>query len=299
MSAPVIEVQGLTKTYGKTKAVDNLEFAVTAGKVTGFLGPNGAGKTTTMRVVLGLVRPTSGEARVLGVPYRQLSHPMHTVGALIDGEGFHPDRTARQHLLNVAAMAGIQADRADDVLAQVEMTQAADQKVGGFSLGMRQRLGLAGALIGDPEILILDEPSNGLDPAGIRWMRSFLRDAAGSGRTVFVSSHALAEMTNLADEVVVINHGKLITHTSVSGLLVGEKTLVGTAEPERMTEALQAAGARVEAKSNDQLVVAGIDAAGIGEVARSMAITLTELTNATPSLEDVFLELTDDGVAHV
>ncbi len=221
VDTPVIEVRGLSKTYGRTIAVDRLEFDVAPGKVTGFLGPNGAGKTTTMRLILGLIGPTAGEARVLGVPYRELRRPTLRVGALIDGEGFHPSRTARQHLRILAALAGLPNARVDDVIDHADLARAADRKVGGFSLGMRQRLGLAGALLGDPEVLILDEPSNGLDPAGIRWVRGFLRSVADSGRSVFVSSHALAEMANLADEVVVIKEGRLITHTKTSNLLTG------------------------------------------------------------------------------
>lgn len=299
MDTAVVEVRDLSKTYGATTAVDQLEFSVAPGKVTGFLGPNGAGKTTTIRLILGLIRPTKGQVRVLGVPYRELRHPTQRVGALIDGEGFHPNRTARQHLRNVAALAGLPDARVDEVIDLADLARAADRKVGGFSLGMRQRLGLAGALLGDPELLILDEPSNGLDPAGIRWVRGLLRSVADSGRTVFVSSHALAEMANLADEIVLIKKGRLITHTKTSNLLTGDEVVVRTSDPQRLLKALEGIGARVEHLGDRQLRVTGATADQVGEAARVQGVTLFELTPTTRTLEDAFLGLTDEGDTYV
>ncbi|GAA0485250.1 hypothetical protein Ade02nite_08680 [Paractinoplanes deccanensis] len=203
-----VRVTGLTKRFGTVEAVGDLDFDVTPG-VTGFLGPNGAGKTTTLRIVLGLIRPTAGAATIDGRRYAELRHPRRAVGAVLEATGFHPARTARQHLMVLATAAGIPAERVDRVLDQVELTAAAQRRVGGFSLGMRQRLGLAGALLGDPGVLILDEPANGLDPAGMAWLRGLLRSLAGEGRTVLVSSHVLAEVDRVADRVIVISGGRL------------------------------------------------------------------------------------------
>lgn len=215
---PDLEVRGLTKTFGQVTAVQELTFTARSGKVTGFLGPNGSGKTTTLRAVLGLVRPTAGTALIGGAPYGQLTSPRRTVGALLEATGFHPGRKARDHLRVLAAAAGLPGERAEDVLAQVELTEAAGRRVRGFSLGMRQRLGLASALLGDPEVLLLDEPANGLDPAGIAWLRSLLRDLAGQGATVVVASHVLAEMALTADDVVIVNAGQLRYAGPVAGL---------------------------------------------------------------------------------
>jgi ABC-2 type transport system ATP-binding protein len=290
------------KEFRATRAVDRLSFTVTAGKITGFLGPNGAGKTTTIRVILGLARPDSGEARVFGRPYGEIDNPLSRIGALIDGSSFHPLRTARAHLAAVAAAAKLPNARVDEVLEEVELGRAADRKVGQYSLGMRQRLGLATALLGDPDLLILDEPANGLDPAGIRWLRAFLQSFAASGRTVFVSSHVLAEVANMADEVVVINKGRLITHTTVSRLTVATSVTVRSIEPRRLAEALVEAGASVEIAATGQLEVTDMPAERIGEIAAREQVVLHELTPRTHSLEEVFLELTDskgdnDGIA--
>jgi ABC-2 type transport system ATP-binding protein len=289
----VIEVKGLTKAYGRTVAVDDLSFEVTAGTVTGFLGPNGAGKTTTMRSILGLIRPDAGETRVLGVPYQELHDAVRRVGALVEGQGFHPGRTARAHLLSLTSMAGIAAPRVEEVLDLVDLTEAADRRVGTFSLGMRQRLGLAGAMIGDPDILVLDEPANGLDPAGIRWMRTFLRSYAEEGRTVFVSSHVLSEMAHFVDEVVVMRQGRLVTHTPIATLIHGDQVLVKTPEPERLARALERGGATVEALMDGHLRVGGRNPDEVGDVARAEGIPLHELTRTTQTLEDVFLQLTE------
>jgi ABC-2 type transport system ATP-binding protein len=220
-----IEARGLTKRYGPVEAVRDLSFTVEPGTVTGFLGPNGAGKSTTMRMILGLVAPDGGSASVLDGRYRDLPEPLKTVGAVLDGQAFHPRRRARSHLRALAAAAGIDRARVDEVLAQVELTDAAGRKAGQFSLGMKQRLALASALLGDPRVLILDEPANGLDPAGIRWLRRFLRAFADDGRTVFVSSHLLGEVAQLADDVVVIDRGRLVTQSTVAALTAGARTL--------------------------------------------------------------------------
>ncbi|HYF12105.1 MAG TPA: ABC transporter ATP-binding protein [Actinomycetota bacterium] len=225
MQEAIIEVRGLTKSFGKVTAVRDLSFEVERGRVTGFLGPNGAGKSTTMRILLGLARPTEGEALLHGKPYRALELPLREVGAILDADTFDPRRTGRRHLAWLAKAGGIDPARIDEVLAEVHLSDAADRKVGAYSLGMRQRLALASALLGEPALLILDEPMNGLDPAGIRWMRSFLRDYADHGGTVFVSSHLLGEIAQLADDVVVVHRGSLVTRRPIADLTRGDETL--------------------------------------------------------------------------
>jgi ABC-2 type transport system ATP-binding protein len=215
---PVIEVRGLTKRFGPVLAVDQLSFAVERGTVTGFLGPNGAGKTTTLRMLLGLIRPDEGNATINGRAYRDLEEPLHQVGAVLEAASFHPGRTARNHLRIQAMTSQVDPARIDEVLGLVELTGAADRRVGGFSLGMRQRLGLATALLADPEVLILDEPANGLDPEGVRWLRNLLRDRAAEGSTVLVSSHILAEVAHTADSVVILDHGRLAAQSSLAEL---------------------------------------------------------------------------------
>jgi ABC-2 type transport system ATP-binding protein len=215
----VITIEGLTKRFGDVTAVDGLGFEVDQGTVTGFLGPNGAGKTTTLRMLLGLVTPTAGSARIRGRRYRELAAPLRHVGAVLESSSFHPGRTARNHLRVVTSAAGLPRTRADEVLAQVGLDQAADRRVGGFSLGMRQRLALATALLGDPEVLVLDEPANGLDPEGIHWLRGLLRRLADQGRTVLVSSHLLAEVAQTVDQVVIIAHGRLVTQSTLAALI--------------------------------------------------------------------------------
>lgn len=295
MSQPSITVRALTKRYGRTVAVDHLEFEVRSGTVTGFLGPNGAGKTTTMRVLLGLAPADAGEALVLGQQYRALDRPAHRVGALIDGAGFHPSRTARNHLRVLAAAGGIGERRVEEMLDVVELTAAADRKLGGFSLGMRRRLGLASALLGEPELLVLDEPANGLDPAGIRWLRLSLRSFAASGGTVFLSSHLLAEVAETADEVVVVHQGRLVTHTSVEDLTAGRTVSVRTSDRDRLRRALAAKGARLELAGPDGLVVGGLTQDEVGTVAAGEGVIVYELTGRAERLEDVFLGLVQEG----
>jgi len=295
MSRPVITVHGLTKRYGATLAVDDLSFDVEQGKVTGFLGPNGAGKTTTMRVLVGLAPADAGHALVLGQPYRALGHPTRRVGTLLDGAGFHPSRTARNHLRVLAAMGRIPEGRVEEVLHDVEVAEAADRKVGGFSLGMRRRLGLASALLGGPEVLVLDEPANGLDPAGIRWLRQLLRSFAAGGGTVFVSSHVLAEVAQTADEVVVVNRGRLVTQTTVDDLTAGRTVSVRTSDPDRLRRVLVGAGGRVQVTGPDSLAVAGLAQESVGEAAAGEGLVVYELTTRGETLEDVFLELVEEG----
>jgi ABC-2 type transport system ATP-binding protein len=289
----VIDVRGLTKRFGLVLAVDQLSFAVEGGTVTGFLGPNGAGKTTTLRMLLGLVQPTQGSATINGRPYRELPDPSHHVGAALEAADVHPGRTARNHLRVRATAGRLDPARVDAVLDLVELTAAADRRVGGFSLGMRQRLGLAAALLGDPEVLILDEPANGLDPEGVRWLRAFLRDLGRQGRTVLVSSHLLAEVAQTADRVVVIDHGRLVTHTPLQELLADARQVVRvrTHRAEELRTALLAQGAQVTLEG-DRLEVAGASAEQIGLVAAQRSIPLFESVTDTTNLEAVFLQLT-------
>lgn len=295
--APIISVRNLTKRFGRQVAVDDLSFEVQPGLVTGFLGPNGAGKTTTMRMILGLARPTSGTALVAGRLYRDLEDPAHAVGAFLDPATFHPKRTARNHLRWMAAAAGTAVRRIDEVLEMAGISEAADRRVGGFSTGMRQRLGLASALLGEPRMLFLDEPANGLDPAGIRWLRGFLRSYAQSGRSVFVSSHILPEVAQVADEVIVINRGRLVAHTSVEALTSGQATAarVRTPDGDRLRGILTDSGADVVDDGGGTLSVRGIGAARVGELAAASGVVLHELVGATQSLEDVFFELTQEA----
>jgi ABC-2 type transport system ATP-binding protein len=295
---PPIEVRGLTKRYGSTVAVDDLSFSVPAGRVTGFLGPNGAGKTTTLRAVLGLVRPTAGEARVDGRPYRRLREPLRRVGAVLEADSFHPTRSGRNHLRVLALAAGIPVSRVDEVLAQVELSGSARRKVGGYSLGMRQRLSVAGALLGEPELLVLDEPANGLDPEGIRWLRDFLRAFTARGGTVFISSHVLAEVAQLADEVVIIHHGRLVTQEPLETLIARAAggTIVCAPEAERLDGLLAEAGIEATQVEEGQLRVAATPER-VGEVAAAAGIVLHELRTEGATLEEVFLALTSEESA--
>jgi ABC-2 type transport system ATP-binding protein len=296
--APV-EVRGLTKRYGATTAVDALSFTIRRGAITGFLGPNGAGKSTTLRAVLGLVRPTSGEAHVDGVPYVKLDDPLRTVGAVLESESFHPGRSGRNHLRILAAAAGLPVERVDDVLATVELTDAGGRRVGGYSLGMRQRLSVAGALLGQPRLLVLDEPANGLDPEGIRWLRDFLRSFAGEGGTVLISSHVLAEVAQIADEVVIIHRGRLVAQEPLEALTArsaGGAAVVRSPETARLRGALARAGLEAAPVGDDGLRVAGL-AERVGEIAAAERIVLHELRTEGASLEEVFLELTGGGQA--
>ena len=290
----MIEVHGLTKRYGSTTAVDGLSFTIRRGAITGFLGPNGAGKSTTLRALLGLVHPTAGDARVEGAPYAKLHDPLGTVGAVLESESFHPGRSGRNHLRVQAAAAGLPAERVDEVLATVELTDAARRRVGGYSLGMRQRLSVAGALLGKPRLLVLDEPANGLDPEGIRWLRTFLRTFAADGGTVLISSHVLPEVAQIVDEVVIIHRGRLVAQEPLEALTARSAAgavVVKSPEAARLHEALSRAGLEVVPVGDTELRVAGA-AERVGEVAAAEGIVLHELRTEGASLEEVFLELT-------
>jgi ABC-2 type transport system ATP-binding protein len=286
-------VRRLTKRYGSTTAVDDLSFSIPAGKITGFLGPNGAGKTTTLRTLLGLVHPTQGEAHVDGVPYVRLRDPLRTVGAVLEADSFHPGRSGRNHLRVLAAAAGLPAARVHEVLEEVELAGAARRRVGGYSLGMRQRLSVAGALLGQPRSLVLDEPANGLDPEGIRWLRDFLRAFAEGGGTVFISSHVLAEIAQIADEVVIIHRGRLVAHEPLGALTARAAggAVVRTPDAQRLREGLAAAGIETSELGNEELRVAA-PPERVGEVAAAAGIVLHELRGGGATLEEVFLELT-------
>ena len=289
----MITVSGLTKHYGDRTAVDGLTFTVAAGRVTGFVGPNGAGKSTTMRMMVGLTRPDGGEVRYDGVPYTDLRHPARLVGAVLDARCMHPGRTARNHLRAMAAMSGIPADRVETVLADVGLESAMDQRAGGFSLGMRQRLALAGALLGDPQVLLLDEPSNGLDPDGIRWLRNHLSDFAGRGGTVFVSSHLISELSMFADDLVVVGAGKLLAAEPVEAITAqnAAAVLVETPQPAELVRLLSSRDVAVDA-TGDRLVVRGATKAAVSQLAFEHGIRLVELSEVTRSLEDSLLDMT-------
>jgi ABC-2 type transport system ATP-binding protein len=292
-----IEADGLTKRYKNVVAVDDLSFRIRGGAVTGFLGPNGAGKTTTLRMVLGLARPTAGNATIEGRRYVELSDPARTVGANLEVAGAHPGRSGRNHLRALAAMAGLPRSRVDEVLRMVELDTAADRRAGKYSLGMRQRLGLAATLLGDPRVLVLDEPANGLDPQGIRWLRDFLRSMATEGRTVLVSSHVLAEVAQTVDDVVVIHRGRLVDQGPVGRLTAGGNVRVRTPRPAELQAALERAGLAATAAPDGALSVATPDAARVGDVAFAAGVPLHELTPTATSLEEAFLALTTDAPA--
>ena len=291
----MIEVDGLRKTFGSTLAVDDLSFAVEPGRITGFLGPNGAGKSTTMRVILGLVMPTAGSTTVLGVPYRQLRDPVRRVGVLLETFDAHPGRSGRNHLRVLALAGGIPKSRVDEVLALVDLREASRRRVKGYSLGMRQRLGLAAALLGDPEVLVLDEPANGLDPQGIRWLRDFLRSLAAEGRTILISSHVLSEVAQTVDEVVIIHRGKLIQHAAMAEVeaMAAGSTTVRSPTAERLAALLAEAGVEATTVADGRLAVAA-SPERVGELAAANGIVLHELFVERASLEEVFLELTGD-----
>ncbi|MDP9820087.1 ABC transporter ATP-binding protein [Spirilliplanes yamanashiensis] len=292
-----IVVSGLTKQYRGVRAVDDLSFTVRPGRVTGFLGPNGAGKTTTLRMMLNLVAPTSGWATIGGTRYVDLDQPLRHVGAVLEASSAHKGRTGINHLRVICAAAGLPKSRADEALELVGLTPAAKRKFKGYSLGMKQRLGIAAAMLGDPRVLILDEPANGLDPEGIRWMRGFLKGLAAQGRTVLVSSHLLSEMQLLADDVVIIAAGRLIRQGPVDTVLGSMTTAaaevkVRTPQAEQLAAALQAAGAAVRPGPDGGLLVTGVDAPTVGRVALQAQVELHELVAERPDLEGVFLELT-------
>jgi ABC-2 type transport system ATP-binding protein len=294
----MLAVNSLTKRYGSTVAVEDLSFRATPGRVLGFLGPNGAGKTTTLRTLLGLTRPTSGEATVDGRPYAELRDPVKVVGAVLEGPQFHPGRSGRNHLRVLAAAAGVPRSRVEEVLRLVELEGAANRRVKGYSLGMRQRLSLASALLGDPAALVLDEPANGLDPQGIRWLREFLRGRAAEGRTVLISSHVLAEVAQTVDEVVVISHGRLRATGSVEELTRGggaARIRVRSADPGKLRGALASRGHTAEADGAGWLVVRGAELEAVGTAALEEGVAVYELFSERQSLEDVFLELTENA----
>ena len=296
MSDGQIVISALTKQYRKVRAVDDLSFTVEPGRVTGFLGPNGAGKTTTLRMLLNLVTPTAGTATISGKRYADLGQPLRHVGAVLEASSAHRGRTGRNHLRVIAAAAGFPTRRVDEVLELVGLTPAANRKFKGYSMGMRQRLGIAAAMLGDPKVLILDEPANGLDPEGIRWMRTFLKSLAAQGRTVLVSSHLLSEMQLLADDVVIIAAGKLVRQGTVTEVVesMTEATQVRARTPhaDKLTAALTDQGATVRTESDGALVVTGVDAPAVGAAALRAGVELHQLTTERPDLEQVFLELT-------
>ena len=289
----VLSAVGLTKRFGDVTAVGDLSFELDAGSVTGFLGPNGAGKTTTLRMLLGLAAPTHGRALVFGRPFAELERPASRVGAVLDSADLHPGRTGRDHLRVLEPVAHVPPSRVEEVLALVDLQEAAGRRVSGYSLGMRQRLGLAAALLGDPELLVLDEPANGLDPEGMRWLRDFLRAFAGEGRTVLVSSHHLAEIAQTVDQVVIINRGRLVVEAPLSELTarLAGTVRVEAAQPDALEAALRSAGAATE-RENGTIHVHGVSAGRVGEIALAAHVELRQLVTESSSLEDVFLELT-------
>ena len=291
-----VEVRGLSKSFGAVRAVSDLGFTVEPGTVTGFLGPNGSGKTTTLRMVLGLIRPDAGTATFDGVPYVSLPAPVHTVGAVLE-TAFHPARSARNHLRVYCRAAGLPLSRADEVLHQVGLTDAAGRRAGSYSLGMRQRLALAAALLGDPAVLVLDEPSNGLDPEGIQWLRGFLRHLAhDQGRTVLVSSHLLSEVEQTVDRVVIVGAGRLVREGSMTDLRAGAagagKVLVRSPEASRLAEVLRTDGDQVTVGPDGELTVTGRSAAEIGSRAFAAGVELHELRTHTSGLEEIYFQVT-------
>jgi ABC-2 type transport system ATP-binding protein len=296
----MIAIESLTKTYGSTVAVRDLSFTVKAGSILGFLGPNGAGKTTTLKVLLGLARASSGGATIDGSPYRALDDPTGTVGAVLDSSGFHPGRKGRNHLRVIARASAVPASRVDELLELVELGGAGGLRVKGYSLGMKQRLNLAAALLGDPRVLVLDEPANGLDPQGIRWLRDFLRSLAAEGRTILVSSHVLSEVAQTVDEVAVIHKGRLRAHGTLEELTRSRSgvaaTRVRSPDADRLAEALRGAGAAVQSDEPSVLEVNGWSSEQVGELAARDGLVLHELIRLEgPSLEDVFMEMTSDS----
>jgi ABC-2 type transport system ATP-binding protein len=302
----MIEVRDLTKSFGMTVAVDHLSFTVQPGRVTGFLGPNGAGKSTTMRIILGLDHPTSGSATIKGKPYADLPTPLRTVGALLEAKSVHTGRSARNHLLFLAQTQGLPTSRVDAMLDLVGLRPVANKRAGTFSLGMSQRLGVAAAMLGDPDILLLDEPVNGLDPEGVLWIRNLMKHLASQGKTVLVSSHLMNEMAVTADHIIVIGRGQLLADAATEEVIArgsGQSVRVRTPDPERLTALITADGGHAvptaETENGDHtpvLTVTGIPAARVGELAASASVVLHELTPQLASLEEAFLELTSDSL---
>jgi ABC-2 type transport system ATP-binding protein len=293
----VIEARSLTKHFGHLVAVNDLSFTVPRGTVVGFLGPNGAGKSTTLRMLLGLVAPTEGSATIDGVPYQDLPDPLHAVGAVLETSSFHPGRTARDHL-RIQALAGdAPSSRIGEVMELVGLPHVVNRRVGTFSLGMRQRLSLATALVCDPKVLILDEPANGLDPEGVHWLRNLLRGLAGEGRTVLVSSHILAEVAQTADSIVILDNGRLVVHSSLQGLLhrASRVVRIRTPQPEALVQALATLGASMKEIAADRVEVSGASPEAIGLLAAERGIPIFETTIEEPALEDIFLEMTSES----
>jgi ABC-2 type transport system ATP-binding protein len=297
----MIEAKGLTKHYGDKRAVEQLSFTVRPGVVTGFLGPNGSGKSTTMRMIMGLDAPTAGDVTVKGKHFKNLQWPLREVGALLEAKAIHPGRSARSHLKMLAQTNHLEDSRVDELLELVGLSAVANKRAGKFSLGMGQRLGIAAALLGDPEILLFDEPVNGLDPDGIRWVRNLLKGLAREGRTVFVSSHLMSEMALTADEVVIIGKGKLISQTSIDDLLAqSTENFVRVRAPEaaKLKTALEQQGAVVVLEDDGSLSVRGANEVAIGELAATMSLVLHELAPQSASLEEAFMELTEDSIEY-
>lgn len=296
----MIEAAGLVKRYGAKTAVAGIDFQVRPGIVTGFLGPNGAGKSTTMRMIVGLDAPTAGSVIVNGKPYREHRAPLHEVGALLEAKAAHKGRTARNHLRVLAATHGIPDRRVDEVIDLAGLHEVARKRVGGFSLGMGQRLGIAAALLGDPATLILDEPVNGLDPDGVRWVRTFVRQLAAEGRTVLLSSHLMSEMAQTADHVIVLGRGRVLADMPIQQLIAGGGSKVSVASPRaaELAPLLRSKGAIVAAQSGDRFDVTGIDAPAVGDAAAAAGIALHELTTVGSSLEEVYMSMTADEVEY-
>ncbi len=297
----MIEAHGLTKRYGPTTAVDHMSFTVQPGRVTGFLGPNGAGKSTTMRMIVGLDRPTDGTVTVNGRRYAEHRAPLHEVGALLDAKAIHTGRSARNHLRAMAATHGLSAKRVDEVIEMTGLESVADKRVGGFSLGMGQRLGIASALLGDPQTLILDEPVNGLDPEGVLWVRNLTKYLASQGRTVFLSSHLMSEMAQTADHLIVVGRGRVLADAPVAEVIAGahgSKVRVRSPRADRLEKLLRSSGAIVTATDSGLLEVSGSSTEQIGDVAAAAGLPLHELTAVGSSLEDAYLQLTADEVEY-
>jgi ABC-2 type transport system ATP-binding protein len=299
MGDATIEVAGLRKRFGAALALEAMTFTVTPGQVTGFVGPNGAGKSTTMRVILGLDAPDAGTALVCGRPYRSLRHPLSHVGSLLDAAALQPSRTARNHLLWLAHSQGLSARRVDEVVEQAGLAKVARRRAGGFSLGMRQRLGIAAALLGDPPVLMLDEPFNGMDPEGIVWMRGFLRSLAAQGRAVLVSSHLMSELQDTADHLVIVGRGTVIADASVRELLAaasGDLVTLRTIAPTQAAAALERSGACVTAAGDGGLTVSGLAAARVVTLLGEAGVAFSEVSAHRATLEEAYLELTQDAV---
>jgi ABC-2 type transport system ATP-binding protein len=297
----VIEVRKLSKRYGDKIAVDSLDFTVHPGMVTGFLGPNGAGKSTTMRLIAGLDEPTKGQVRVNGRDYRAADAPMAELGLLLEAKAVHTGRSARNHLLALAQTNGIRRRRVEEVIDMVGLREVAAKRVGGFSLGMGQRLGVAQALLGDPQVVVLDEPVNGLDPEGVLWIRNLLKGLAAQGRTVFVSSHLMSEMAQTADRLIVVGRGRLIADTTVEEFVSrasGRSVMVRTPEAARLRQLLSGPGVTITSEETDTLLIVGLDAKQVGIVAWEARLPVFELADRQASLEQAFMELTRDSVEY-